>query len=73
MVHGLIPRLGWAVSREHLDSYLDEFAFRFNRRTSQHRGKLFYRLVQQAVAVSPAPYDAIITHVRGRQGPKHNR
>jgi transposase-like protein len=62
-----------AVSREHLDSYLDEFAFRFNRRTSQHQGKLFYRLVQQAVAVSPAPYDAIIKHVRGRQGQKHNR
>lgn len=62
-----------AVSREHLDSYLDEFAFRFNRRTSQHRGKLFYRLVQQAVAVSPAPYDAIIKHVRGQQGQKHNR
>jgi hypothetical protein len=62
-----------AVSREHLDSYLDEFAFRFNRRTSQHRGKLFYRLVQQAVAASPAPYDAIIKHVRGRQGQKHNR
>jgi transposase-like protein len=62
-----------AVSREHLDSYLDEFVFRFNRRTSQHRGKLFYRLVQQAVAVSPAPYETIIKHVRGRQGHKHNR
>jgi carotenoid cleavage dioxygenase-like enzyme len=62
-----------AVSREHLDSYLDEFAFRFNRRTSQHRGKRFYRLIQQAVAISPAPYDAIIKHVRGRQGQKHNR
>jgi transposase-like protein len=62
-----------AVSREHLDSYLDEFAFRFNRRTSQHRGKLFYRLVQQAVVVSPTPYKAIIKHVRGRQGQKHNR
>jgi transposase-like protein len=62
-----------AVSREHLDSYLDEFTFRFNRRTSQHRGKLFYRLVQQAVAVSPAPYDTLIKHVRVRQGHKHNR
>jgi hypothetical protein len=60
-----------AVSREHLDSYLTEFAFRFNRRPSQHRGKLFYRLAQQAVAVSPAPYDAIIQHVRGQQSRKH--
>ena len=49
-----------AVSIEHLDEYLDEFAFRFNRRKSRSRGKLFYRLVQQAVAVEPATYKAII-------------
>jgi len=41
------------VSRKHLDGYLDEFTFRFNRRTSRWRGKLFYRLVQQAVSVPP--------------------
>lgn len=62
-----------AVSREHLDSYLDEFTFRFNRRTWQHRGRLFYRLVQQAVAVRPALYDAIIKHVRARQSGKHKQ
>ena len=44
-----------AVSRAHLDYSLDAFTFRFNRRTSRHRGTLFYRLVQQAVAVAPAP------------------
>ena len=44
-----------AVSHEHLDYYLDEFVFRFNRRSSRSRGKLFYRLVQQAVAVDPTP------------------
>ena len=38
-----------AVSREHLDYYLDEYAFRFNRRGSRSRGLLFYRLLQQAV------------------------
>jgi hypothetical protein len=43
-----------AVSHGHLDAYLDEFTFRFNRRTSRWRGKLFYRLVQQAVQVPPA-------------------
>ena len=48
-----------AVSREHLDYYLDEFTFRFNRRTSRHRGKLFYRLLEQAVAVDPVPYAAM--------------
>jgi transposase-like protein len=52
-------------SSEHPDYYLDEFTFRFNRRTSRHRGKLFYRLLQQAVAVDPAPYASLIKHVRG--------
>jgi hypothetical protein len=39
------------VSAAHLDGYLDEFAFRFNRRTSRWRGKLFYPRAQQTVAV----------------------
>ena len=43
------------VSRTHLDAYLDEFTFRFNRRTSRWRGHLFYRLAQQAVAVNAKP------------------
>lgn len=42
-----------AVTPEHLQAYLDEFAFRFNRRLSTHRGKLFHRLVQQAVSARP--------------------
>lgn len=50
-----------AVSRDQLDYYLDEFAFRFNRRTSRHRGKLFYRLVEQAVALPPNPYSKLVT------------
>jgi len=49
-----------AVSGRHLDYYLDEFTFRFNRRKSRSRGKLFYRLVQQAAQVDPAPYKAIV-------------
>ena len=40
-----------AVGHKHLDYYLDEFTFRFNRRTSTSRGKLFYRLAQQAMLV----------------------
>jgi transposase-like protein len=48
------------VSPQHLDYYLDEFTFRFNRRHSRSRGKLFYRLVQQAVAVAPAPYKSLV-------------
>lgn len=42
-----------AVHVSHLDYYLDEFTFRFNRRSSRSRGKLFYRLVERAVAVEP--------------------
>ena len=56
-----------AVSREHLDYYLDEYTFRFNRRRSRHRGKLFYRLVQQAAAVGPTTYSEMVQHVRGRR------
>jgi transposase-like protein len=42
-----------AVKATYLDYYLDEFTFRFNRRTSRSRGLLFYRLVQQAVLTEP--------------------
>jgi len=42
-----------AVRPAHLDYYLDEFTFRFNRRTSASRGLLFYRLMQQAVVLGP--------------------
>ena len=56
-----------AVSREHLDYYLDEYTFRFNRRRSRHRGKLFYRLVQQAATVGPTTYSEMVQHLRGRR------
>jgi len=49
-----------AVRFDHLDYYLDEFTFRFNRRRSRSRGKLFFRLAQQSVAVEAAPYASII-------------
>lgn len=49
-----------AASHRHLDYYLDEYTFRFNRRTSRSRGKLFYRLVQQAAVVDPVPGKEIV-------------
>jgi transposase-like protein len=58
-----------AVRMSHLDYYLDEYTFRFNRRTSRSRGKLFYRLVQHAVAIAP-----VLGHqIRGgsRNPPNH--
>ena len=47
------------MSREHLDYYLDEYTFRFNRRTSLAPGLLFHRLVEQAVRTHPVPFARI--------------
>lgn len=44
------------VSPKHLSYYLDEYAFRFNRKMSTYRGKLFYRLIQQALSTTPKPF-----------------
>jgi transposase-like protein len=60
-----------AVSQEHLDYYLDEFTFRFNRRTSTHRGKLFYRLLQNAVRIETVTFDQLKKNVRGIRLAKH--
>jgi transposase-like protein len=61
-----------AVSAEHLRYYLDEYTFRFNRRTSTHRGMLFMRLLQNAVQIDPTTYHQMIQHVRGRKPGNHN-
>jgi len=73
-VHRVISRLKrWligthqgAVSHKHLDYYLDEFTFRFNRRRSKSRGKLFFPLAQQAVAVDPVTYHKIVHPISGK-------
>jgi transposase-like protein len=49
------------VAPSHLHYYLDEFTFRFNRRRARSRGKLFYELVRQALAVDPAPLKSLKT------------
>jgi transposase-like protein len=49
-----------AVSNKHLAYYLDEFTFRFNRRACRSRGKLFYRLAQQALLVDSVPYRRLV-------------
>ena len=61
LVIGLLKRwiLGThqgAIGEAYLDDYLNEFTFRFNRRTSASRGKLFYRLLQQAVQIEPVTF-----------------
>lgn len=55
-----------AVSHEHLAYYLDELTFRFNRRASFSRGKLFYRLVQQSVNVEPMLVKSLIKNTQSR-------
>lgn len=55
-----------AVQPKQLDYYLDEFTFRFNRRTSRSRGLLFYRMLQQALVTEPVTY----AQIAGKQ--KHN-
>jgi len=44
----------------HMQTYLEEFTFRFNRKTSRHRGLLFYRLIQGAMSTIPHPYEDLI-------------
>ena len=59
-----------SVQPGHLDAYLDEFVFRFNRRTSGSRGMLFYRLLQQAVVTDPVTYNDVVgaAHTPARNG-----
>ena len=54
----------YRVEREHLQYYLDEFTFRFNRRRSRARGLLFYRLLQQSVNTDPHPLADLIGGTR---------
>ncbi len=54
-----------AISHKNIPYYLDEFTFRFNRRTSLSRGKLFYRLIQQAIEIDPVPAKTLNTTYSG--------
>ena len=47
------------VERKHLQGYLDEFVFRFNRRKSPHVGLLFQRLVSQGLMIQATTYQAL--------------
>lgn len=68
-----------AVQPSHLQAYLDEFVFRFNRRRSQARGLLFYRLLEQAAVADPIAYRQLVVNPEtGRRnatapsGPRRN-
>ena len=49
-----------AVSNKHLSAYLDEFAFRFNRRTAKNLSHRFARLIEHAVQIRPTTYRALV-------------
>jgi len=51
-----------AVQEMHLQAYLDEYVFRFNRRKSTERGLLFYRLLESAMHVKPTTQDELLGH-----------
>lgn len=53
-----------SVGADHLQAYLDEFTFRFNRRRSRSRGLLFRRLLEQAVEAPPATYRSLVAAPR---------
>lgn len=57
------------VAPYYLPYYLDEFTFRFNRRKSKSRGKLFFRLMQQAVSTPPNTYEAMVKSASGKPQP----
>ena len=59
-----------SVGDAHLQSYLDEFVFRFNRRTSRSRGLVFYRVLELAVGHEPVRYhDLIVTSTPAKNPP----
>jgi len=58
-----------SVYAAHIGGYLNEFVFRFNRRTSRSRGMLFYRLLELAVAHEPVRYQDLIASRKPRTKP----
>jgi hypothetical protein len=57
-----------STGQQLLDWYLDEFTFRFNRRSAIHRGLLFYRLLEEALVTPPQPYGAMLAPRRSAPG-----
>ena len=51
-----------SIDDEHLQSYLNEFVFRFNRRRSRSRGLLFYRLLELAITHEPVRYRDLVAN-----------
>ena len=62
-----------SVDEAHLQAYLDEFVFRFNRRTSRSRGLVFHRVVDLAVGHEPVRYRDLIINPQPKKHPPRGR
>jgi transposase-like protein len=62
-----------SVDEAHLQAYLDEFVFRFNRRTSRSRGLVFHRVLTLAVGHPPVRYRDLIVDPRPKRTPPAGR
>ena len=58
-----------SVDEAHLQSYLDEFVSRFNRRRSRSRGLVFYRVLELAVAHDPLRYRSLVVNPQPKHAP----
>ncbi len=56
-----------SVNEAHLQSYLDEFTFRFNRRGSSSRGMVFYRVLELAVGHEPVRYRDLVADPKSKR------
>lgn len=53
------------LNKNKMEYYLDEYNFRYNRRTSKSRGLLFLRLIEQGVKAEPISYEKIVNQQYG--------
>jgi hypothetical protein len=58
-----------SVGETHLQSYLDEFVFRFNRRRSRSRGLVFYRVIELAISHDPVRYRDLVVNPQPKKTP----
>lgn len=62
-----------SVDEAHLQAYLDEFVFRFNRRSSRNRGLVFHRVLDLAVGHEPVRYRDLVVDARPKRNPPPGR
>jgi hypothetical protein len=58
-----------SVTPEHMQAYLDEWVFRFNRRNARSRGLIFHTLLQHAVEGKPMTYNSMRKTGRNQKWP----